>query len=41
MPLIPAVRRQRQSELCEVETSLVYIRDFQDSQDYIESSCLK
>ena len=35
MPLIPALRRQRQADLCEFKVSLVY-REFQDSQGYTD-----
>jgi hypothetical protein len=35
MPLTPAPVRLRQVNLCEFETSLVYI-EFQDSQGYTE-----
>lgn len=40
MPLIPALGKQRQAELCEFETSLVY-RETQDSQGYIEEPLTK
>jgi hypothetical protein len=33
MPLIPALGRQRQVDFCEFRASL---KEFQDSQDYIE-----
>ena len=40
-PLIPALRRQRQSDICELEASLVYrASKFQDSKGYTEKSCL-
>jgi hypothetical protein len=38
MPLIPALRRQQQMDLCEFEASLVYIGD---SQSYIVRPYLK
>jgi hypothetical protein len=31
-PLIPVLRRQRQEDLCESETSLILQSEFQDSQ---------
>jgi hypothetical protein len=34
MPLILAVRKQRQVGLCEFEASIVYKAEFQDSQGY-------
>ena len=38
-PLIPALRRQRQEDLCEFE---VYKREFQDRlQSYTEKPCLE
>jgi hypothetical protein len=40
MPLIPALRRQGQEDLCEFEASLVY-SEIQDSQGYTERPCLK
>jgi hypothetical protein len=41
-PLIPALRRQRQMDLCEFSVAiLVYKSEFQDSQGYTEKSCLK
>ena len=40
MPLIPALGRQRQVDLCEFEASLIY-RSFQDSQDYTEKPYLE
>ena len=39
-PLIPALGRQRQADLCEFKDSLVY-SEFQGSQDYTEKPCLK
>ena len=39
MSLIPALRRTRQTILCEFEASLQ--REFQESQGYAERSCLK
>jgi hypothetical protein len=39
IPLILALGRQRQVNLCEFEASLVY-REFQDSQGYTEKPCL-
>jgi hypothetical protein len=39
MPLIPALRRERQADLCEFETSLQ--SELQDSQSYIKKSCLQ
>jgi hypothetical protein len=41
MPLIPALRRQRQADLCEFMAHLVYRAEFQDSQSYTEELCLK
>ena len=38
--MFPALRRQRQMDLCEFETSLVY-KEFQDSQGYREKPCLE
>ena len=35
MPLIPALKRQRQADLCEFKASLGYI-EFQDSPGYIQ-----
>ena len=40
MPLIPALRRQRQVDLCEFKASLVYKGEFQDKQGYNEKFCL-
>ena len=38
MPLIPALRRQRQTYVCEFEASTVYKRQFQDRfQSYRET----
>ena len=38
MPLIPALRRQRQGNLCEFKASLVYKSKFQDRcQSYRET----
>ena len=41
-PFVPALGRQRQVDLCELEDSLVYLQiEFQDSQRcYIEKPCL-
>jgi hypothetical protein len=40
-PLIPAGRRQRQTDLCEIKASLVY-KEFQDSQGCdSEKPCLE
>jgi hypothetical protein len=41
MPLIAALGRQRQADLCEFEASLVYKVKFLDSQDYTEKLCLE
>ena len=35
-PLISALQRQRKVDLCEFQGSLVYKREFQDSQSYTE-----
>ena len=40
MPEIPALGRQRRADLCESEASLVYKREYQDSQSYIKKPCL-
>jgi hypothetical protein len=40
MPLIPALRRQRQVDLWVQGQPGLYIK-FQDSQDYAEKLCLK
>jgi hypothetical protein len=41
MPLIPALKKQRQADLCEFDTSLIYReREFQDSQGYTKKPCL-
>jgi hypothetical protein len=39
-PLIPALGRQRKTDLCEFEASLAY-NEFQDSQRYTEKPCLE
>jgi hypothetical protein len=39
MPLIPALERQRQTDLC-VEGQPVLQSEFQDSQGYTEKPCL-
>jgi hypothetical protein len=39
LPLIPALGKQRQVELCEFKARLVY--KAQDSKDYIEKTCLE
>jgi hypothetical protein len=40
--LIPALRRQRQVDLCELEASLVYREsEFQNIQGSTEKPCLK
>ena len=41
MPLIPALRRQRQADLCEFEASLVYRDSFRSGFKAIEKPCLK
>ena len=33
MPLIPALRKQRQADLCEFEASLVYIASSRTARD--------
>jgi hypothetical protein len=33
MPLVPALRRQKQADLSKFEVSLVYRAEFQDMQD--------
>jgi hypothetical protein len=38
--LLPALRKQRQEDLCEFKGSLVY-SEFQDSQGYTEKPCLE
>lgn len=40
-PLTPKLRRQRQAEFCEYGDNLVYIVEFQDSQDYTLRPCHK
>jgi hypothetical protein len=40
MPLIPALRRQKQVDLCEFEDSLVYKSEFWDDQGYTEKPYL-
>jgi hypothetical protein len=40
-PLIPALGRQRQRELCEFKAILVYIVSFRIARSYIEKPCLK
>jgi hypothetical protein len=40
-PLISVLRKQRQVDLCELETSLIHRAEFQDSQGYTEKPCLK
>ena len=40
MPLIPALGRQKQADLCEFEVSLIYIVNSKDSQAYIVRSYL-
>lgn len=40
MPLIPAVARQRQVDLCEIDAYSIN-KEFQDSQSYVERPCLK
>ena len=39
--MIPALRRQNQADLCELETNLVYKSKLQDSQGYTEKPCLQ
>jgi hypothetical protein len=39
--LIPALRRERQADLCEFETRLDYMIEFQDNQGYLEKHYLK
>ena len=41
MPLIPALRRQTQEDLCEVEASLVYRASSRRGSKAIEKSCLE
>ena len=41
MPLIPARRRQRQADLCELEVSLVYRVSSRTARSYTEKPCLK
>jgi hypothetical protein len=41
MPLIPALRRQRQVDFCEFKAILVYRSKFQDSQGYTEKTGLE
>lgn len=36
MPLIPALKEQRQADFCEFKTRLLYRVSFQDSQHYTE-----
>ena len=36
MPLIPALGRQRQADLCEFEASLVYKSQFQDRHQKLQ-----
>jgi len=40
-PLIPALGRQRQIELCELKAILVYIVSFRAARYHIERPCLK
>ncbi|KAL6086154.1 hypothetical protein STEG23_037941 [Scotinomys teguina] len=40
-PVISALGRQRQADLCEFEASLVYKSKFQDSQGYTEKLCFE
>jgi hypothetical protein len=40
MPLIPALERQRQVDLCEFEDTLTLQSEFQNSQDYTKKPCL-
>jgi hypothetical protein len=40
MPLIPALRRQRQADLC-VQNQSGLQSEFQDSQGYTEKPCLE
>jgi hypothetical protein len=40
-PLILALRRLRMVDLCEFESSLVYLVEFQVRKDYIERACSK
>jgi hypothetical protein len=40
-PLMPAVRKQRQGDLCEFEALLVYRVSSRTSQSYIVRLCLK
>jgi hypothetical protein len=41
MPLVPALGRQRQVDLCESVGQAGVQREFQDSQGYTEKPCLK
>ncbi|EGW02962.1 hypothetical protein I79_019498 [Cricetulus griseus] len=40
MPLIPALGRQRQVDLCKFEANLIY-REFKYSQSYTKKPCLE
>ena len=40
MPLIPALRRKRQADLCEFETSLVHRTSYRIGPKATEKSCL-
>ena len=40
MPLTPALRRQRQADLCEFKTSLVYKVSFRTGPKTTEKPCL-
>ena len=41
MPLIPALQRQRQADLCEFEASLIYRVSSRQQNIHTEKACLK
>ena len=41
IPLVPALRRQRQADLCEVEASLVYRASARTGPKATEKPCLE